>query len=192
MSVTQDVTQLLIAATDGKTDALARLMPIVYDELHRIAQIHMRGERSGHTMSATALVHEAYMKLVDLNRIQWQNRAHFFAMSSRAMRRILVNYAHQRRAQKRGGDRRRVTLDEALILSEEYGEDIIALDEALNRLSALNERHSQVVECRFFAGMNIDETAEALGISVATVKRDWNLARAWLNRELSDPTEHKP
>ncbi|MBT8402132.1 MAG: sigma-70 family RNA polymerase sigma factor [Rhodothermia bacterium] len=186
MSQPPDVTQLLISATDGNREAFEHLMPIVYDELHRIAHAHMRRERSGHTLNTTALVHEAYLKLVDLNRIRWQNRAHFFAMSSRTMRRILVNYAHQHRAQKRGGNLQKVTLDEALVASERWSGDVIALDEALTRLSKLNERHGKVVECRFFAGMNIEETAEALGVSVATVKRDWSLARAWLNRELTD------
>lgn len=185
MAQSPDVTQLLISATDGNREALERLMPIVYEELHQIAHAHMRGERSGHTLNTTALVHEAYLKLVDLNRMRWQNRAHFFAMSSRTMRRILVNYAHQHRAQKRGGNLQRVTLDESLVASDTWGGDVISLDDAITRLTAMNERQGKVVECRFFAGMNIEETAEALGISVATVKRDWNLARAWLNRELT-------
>lgn len=183
------VTQLLEAHAEGDPEAFDALLPRVYAELRRIAHYRLRGERPDHTLDTTALVHEAYLELVQLDRINWQNRAHFFAIASRAMRNILVDYAVRRKAQKRGGDRQRVPLDTDDLATEAPVEDLLALDQALQQLEALDERQLRVVECRFFGGLSIDETAEALGISPATVSRDWRMARAWLNRALSDRGE---
>lgn len=180
-----EVTHLLQELTHGGRDAMDRLFPLVYGELRGIAHGRLRNEPAGHTMDTGALVHEAYLKLVDQERVNWQNRAHFFAVAARAMRRILLDYAVARQAQKRGGDRRQVPLDEGVLAVEERTDELLALDEALQRLERVDERQGQVVECRFFGGMTIEETAEALGIAPATVKRDWTAARAWLNRELS-------
>lgn len=178
------ITQLLVASSEGDGAAFDRLMPIVYDELRRLARGRMRGERAGHTLNTTALVHEAYLKLVDLNRIQYQNRSHFFAIAAQAMRRILVNHAHRRNAQKRGGGQADLPLDDVVVISDQQVAQLLDIDDALQQLEALNERQSRVVECRFFAGLTIEETARALAISPATVKRDWAAARAWLNRTL--------
>jgi RNA polymerase sigma-70 factor (ECF subfamily) len=162
------------------------LFPLVYDDLRRIAAHAMRGERDDHTLCTTALVHEAWLELAKLTRIQWQNRSHFLAIAAQAMRRVLVDYAVARRRQKRGGGQRMQPLDvDAMAMVAARSEDLMALDEAVQRLTALNERHARIVECRFFGGMSVEETAEALCISPATVKRDWAVARAWLNRELS-------
>jgi len=180
------VTQLLIELTDGKTAAMEKLLPIIYDELHGLAHRQLFKERDDHTFNTTDLVHEAYLKLVQLDRMRWQNRAHFFAIAAQAMRNILVNYAVKRSAQKRGGGREKIPFTEGFFMSEQRAEALLALDEALHRLQALSERQHQVVEYRFFGGLSIEETAEVLGISAATVKRDWNMARAWLNRELQD------
>ncbi len=169
---------------DGDRAALARLTTLVYDELHRLARIYMARERPDHTLQATALVNEAYLKLVDTSRVRWRNRAHFFAMAARLMRQVLVDHARSRRNQKRGGDWLRVTLDESLNLGRDFNSDLLALDEALGTLARLDPRKSQVVELRFFGGLALDETAEALGISEDTVGRDWDSARAWLLREL--------
>jgi RNA polymerase sigma factor (TIGR02999 family) len=163
---------------------LDRLMPLVYHELCRIAHRQLGGERTGHTLDTTALVHEAYLKLSQLDRIEWRGRAHFMAVAAGAMRRILVDYAVARKARKRGGERRQVPLDQVDILADERAEELFALDEALERLALESGRAAQIVEWRFFAGMSIEETAEVLEISPATVKREWTLARAWLNREL--------
>jgi RNA polymerase sigma factor (TIGR02999 family) len=161
------------------------MFPLVYDELRRIAARAMRGERQDHTLCATALVNEAWLELSKLTRIQWQNRSHFLAIAAQAMRRVLIDYAVARRRLKRGGGQTIQPLDaDAVAVVVEQADDMLALDEALQRLTAMNERHARIVECRFFGGMSVDETAEALGISPATVKRDWTLARAWLNREL--------
>lgn len=180
-----EITLLLHELADGEDAAFDRLVPVVYEQLRRIARRHMAGEDPGHTLTSTALVHEAYADLVRLERIDWQDRAHFFALASRVMRRILIDHAVARKAEKRGGDRSRVPLDEALAAAAGRPDDLLALDEALERLEALSERQSRVVECRFFAGMTIEETAQALEVSPATVSRDWTAARAWLNRELS-------
>lgn len=180
-----EVTRLLEAWSGGDRSALKRLIPLVYDELRRIAHRELSREAPGHTLSTTALVHEAYLKLVQLDRIDWQNRAHFFAIGARAMRRILVDYAVRRKSLKRGGGRTPLPLDEAAAVTEEDLDTLLALDEALGRLEARKERYGRVVECRFFGGMSVEETAEALGVSPATVKRDWATARAWLNRELA-------
>jgi RNA polymerase sigma factor (TIGR02999 family) len=163
------------------------LFTLVYAELRRIAGRQLRGERAGHTLCTTALVNEAWMELAKLDRIQWQSRAHFLALAAQAMRRVLIDYALARRTQKRGGGRVVESLeDDALAVVQERAEEFIELDAALQRLSALNERHARIVECRFYGGMSLEETADALGVSPATVKRDWTLARAWLNRELSN------
>jgi RNA polymerase sigma-70 factor (ECF subfamily) len=161
------------------------LFTLVYDELRRIAARQLRAERPAHTLCTTALVHEAWLELAKLNRIQWQNRAHFLALASQAMRRVLVDYAVARRRQKRGGGQTIQSLDDdALAIVSERADDLLALDEALECLMAMNERHARIVECRFYGGMSVEETAEALGVSPATIKRDWSMARAWLNREL--------
>jgi len=159
----------------------------VHEELRRVARRHMAHERAEHTLQATALVNEAYMRLVDVQRVKWQNRAHFFAMSARLMRRILVDFARSRRYQKRGGGAQKVTLDEALVVSPEPGSDLVRLDEVLTALAAVDSRKAQVVEMRFFGGLSVEETAEALHVSRDTVMRDWKLAKAWLLRELKTP-----
>lgn len=179
-----EITRLLIASSEGDQEAFDELVPMVYEELHQMAHHHMRNERSGHTLDTTALVHEAYLKLVKLDRIQYQNRAHFFAIAAQAMRNILVSYAHRRNAQKRGGGQPKLPLEDVVLLSKQQAIQLLDLNEALNELEAMSERQSRVVECRFFAGLTIQETADALDISPATVKRDWNLARAFLNRAL--------
>lgn len=180
-----EITRLLAELPHGGRDVLDRLLPIVYDELRRSAHRQLRGEGGEHTLGTTGLVHEAYLKLADLDRLEWRNRAHFFAVAAQAMRRILVDYAVSRKAQKRGGNRRKLSLDEAALPADQRADELLALDEALERLATRNRRHSRIVECRFFAGMSIEETAEALELSPATVKREWTMARAWLNRELS-------
>ena len=182
----RDVTGLLVAWGNGDESVLEELMPIVHGELRRLARRLMRGERGNHTLQTTALVNEAYLRLVDLNRVRWQDRAHFFAMSARLMRRILVDHARSRNYQKRGGALRRVSLDEALVVSGERGTDLVALDDALAELAAVDPRKSQVVELRFFGGLSIEEAAEALQVSGETILRDWRFARAWLRRELSE------
>ena len=175
-----------VPASAGLTDSagLDRLMPVVYNELCRIAHRQLGGERSDHTLDTTALVHEAYLKLSQLDRIEWRGRSHFLAAAAGAMRRILVDYALARKARKRGGEKKQVPLDEVCILVDQRAEDLFELDEALQRLSTQSERAAQIVEWRYFGGMSIEETAEVLQISPATVKREWTLARAWLNREL--------
>jgi len=160
-------------------------MPLVYDELRRLARRHMNRQRPGHTLQTTALVNEAYLRLIDSSQVQWQNRAHFFAVSAQLMRRILVDFARSRKSLKRGAEARRITLDDTLEVSSERGADLVALDDALNTLAAMNPRQSQIVELRYFGGLSEEEIAEALKISTRTVRRDWNLARAWLYRELS-------
>ena len=179
-----EVTQLLIDWSNGDERALKQLIPLVHEELRRVARRHMAHERAQHTLQATALVNEAYVRLVDIRQVRWQNRAHFFALSARLMRRILVDFARSRRYQKRGGAARKVTLDEALVVSPEPGADLVALDEALTALAAVDPRKAQVVEMRFFGGLSVEETAEALHVSRDTVMRDWKLAKAWLLREL--------
>jgi len=184
-----DITRLLRAARDGDREAFDALFPHVYDTLRRIAGARMRAERHRVTLAPTALVHEAYLKLVGLERVQWQNRAQFYAIAARAMRQILVDRALARGAEKRGGGRVRVTLEETLRTAEPESQDVLALEQALSRLERDQPRRAQVVVCRFYGGMEVRETAEALGISEATVKRDWVAARAWLNRELRPELE---
>ena len=164
------------------------MIPIVHDELHRIARRQVAGENPGHSLQATALVNEVYLRLVEGRNVSWQNRAHFLAVAARLMRRILVDFARAKRSQKRGGRAMRVTLVDDLAISDEPGRDLVALDDALEELAKLDERKSQVVEMRFFGGLSLDETAEALHISPDTVKRDWKLAKAWLLRELRGDT----
>ncbi len=165
--------------------ALDALYPLVYGELRALAHRHLRGERPDHSLGTTGLVHEAYLKLSRLDRVRWMNQSHVLGVAAQAMRRILVDHAAARRADKRGGGRDQVALDDAMAMAESRGEELLALDEALVALAGVEERLARVVECRFFGGMSIEETAEALGISTATVKRDWTIARAWLNRELT-------
>ena len=160
-------------------------MPLVYEELRRLARQCMSRERPGHTLQTSALVNEAYLRLVDQKNIRWRDRAHFFGIAARLMRQVLVDYARRRRYAKRGGDARRVPLDEAMIVSEERAADVVALDAALNSLAEIDPRQSQIVELRFFGGLSIEETAEALDVSPATVKREWATARAWLKREIA-------
>ena len=171
-------------ATPRPDGGLDDVFPVVYEELRRVAHRHLRGERTGHTLGTTALVHEAYLELAKLDHIRWPGHAYVLAAASRAMRRILIDFAVARRAQKRGGGVSAEPIDDAVVMAVARGEELLALDEALGRLSAMNERYGRVVECRFFGGMSVEETAEALGTSPATVKRDWTMARAWLNREL--------
>ena len=181
------VCELLRAWTDGDTSALERLTPIVYDELHRLARRYMRGERPGHSLQTTALVNEAYVRLVGYERMQWQNRAHFFAVSAQLMRRILVEQA-RRHNLKRGGGVPHVSLEEAALVGGNRAADLVALDDAMNTLAQLDPRKAQVVDMRFFGGLSVDETADVLKVSPATVMRDWNTAKAWLYRELAGGT----
>jgi RNA polymerase sigma factor (TIGR02999 family) len=180
-----EITRCLAAAREGDREALDRLMPLVYEELRHVARRQLVKERPGHTFDSRALVHEAYLKLARLQRIAWQDRVHFYAISARVMRRILLDHVDARGAVKRGGGAVPVTLDGNEPAVEDRAPEFAALDEALVRLEALNARQCRVVECRFFAGLTAEETAEALGISLATVKRDWTLARAFLNSELA-------
>jgi RNA polymerase sigma-70 factor (ECF subfamily) len=183
-----DISTLLRAWSEGDQGALARLTPIVYDELHRLARCYMQGEHPGHSLQATALVNEAYMRLVDYKRMQWQNRAHFFAVSAQLMRRILVEHA-RRHNLKRGGGVQHISLEEAAVVggdrAADHGTDLIALDDALTALARLDPRKVQVVEMRFFSGLSVEETAEVLKVSAVTVMRDWSTAKAWLYRALT-------
>lgn len=181
-----EVTQLLVDWSNGNQAALDKLMPLVYGELHRLAHQYMRRERPGNTMQTSALVNEAYLKLVDQREVQWQNRAHFFGIAAQLMRRILVDHARSRQYAKRGGSTPHVPLDEGLIVSEERGAEVVALDDALKGLATFDERKSQIVELRFFGGLSIEEAAEVLGVSPGTVMRDWTLAKAWLRREIAN------
>lgn len=182
-----DVSQLLRAWRDGDPSALEKLTPIVYSELHRLARRYMQGERAGHSLQTTALVNEAYVRLVGYKRMQWQNRAHFFAVSAQLMRRILVDRA-RRRNLKRGGGLKRISLEDIPLVSAERGEDLVALDDAMIRLAELDPRKAQIVEMRFFGGLSVEETAEVLKVSAVTVMRHWSIARAWLYRELAGGT----
>jgi RNA polymerase sigma factor (TIGR02999 family) len=184
-ATTHQVTRLLTDWRSGDQTALDRLLPLVYDELHRIAARYMRGERRGNTLQTTALVNEAYMRLADYKRMQWQDRAHFFAVAAQAMRRILIDFARARQNLKRGGAEQRVALDEAAVLTTDVGTDLIAVDEALRRLAKLNERQARVVELRYFGGLNEEEVGHVLGIASRTVRADWQLARAWLYKTLT-------
>lgn len=179
-----DVSQLLRAWSDGDRRALDKLTPIVYEELRRLARRYMKGERAGHSLQTSALVNEAYMRLVDYKRMQWQDRAHFFAVSAQLMRRILVEHA-RRHNLKRGGGVQHVSLEDAAAVGSERAADLVALDDAMNALARLDSRKLQVVEMRFFGGLSVEETAEVLKVSPVTVMRDWNSAKAWLYREMT-------
>jgi RNA polymerase sigma factor (TIGR02999 family) len=181
-----EVSQLLRAWSSGDEAALQRLIPLVYEELHRIARRYMGQERKGHTLQTSALVNEAYLRLVDWKNVEWQNRAHFFAVSAQMMRRILVDFARNRHYLKRGGGALQVSLAEAVGIPSERCTDLVALDDALNSLAAMDKRKSEVVELRFFAGLSVEETAEVLKVSPDTVMRDWKLAKVWLLRELEE------
>ncbi len=180
----QEVTQLLIAWSNGDQTALDKLIPLVYAELRRLARRYMDKEPAGHTLQTTALVNEAYLRLIEQKNMKWQNRAHFFAISAQLMRRILVSMARARHADKRGGAERPASLDEALIVSEERAAELVALDDALTQLAVLDPRRSRVVELRYFGGLSVEETAEVLGVSPDTVMREWKRAKAWLYTEL--------
>jgi RNA polymerase sigma-70 factor, ECF subfamily len=184
MPSSHEVTQLLVAWSDGDQAALEQLTPLVYRELNRLAEGYMRRERPGHLLQTTALVNEAYLRLIDWKNVCWQNRAHFFGVAAQLMRRILVDFARARHQDKRGGALRQVSFDEAEAAPVEQSAEFIALDEALERLAAIDPRRSRIVELRFFGGLSEEETAEVLKVSPRTVRREWSLARAWLRREL--------
>ncbi len=181
----RDITQLLKEWSDGDNRAPERLMPLIYDELHRLASQKMSHERSDHTLQPTALVHEAYLRLVDQTSVSWHDRAHFLGTAANAMRQVLIDHARAHAAAKRGGSAQRLSLDAVTVLPEERAADLVALDEALNRLADMDERKARIVELRFFGGLSVDETAEVLGVHRATVQRDWKVAKAWLHSELS-------
>ena len=180
----QEVTGLLLAWSEGEQAAFEKLVPLVYAELRRVAHRYMGRERPGHSLQTTALVNEAYLRLIDARRVRWQNRAHFFAVSAQLMRRILVDFARSRQYLKRGGAAQKVSFDEGLVVSKEHGQDLVALDDTLKALAAIDARKSQVVELRFFGGLSVAETAEVLKVSPDTVLRDWRLAKLWLAREM--------
>ena len=182
----QNVTQLLIEWGNGNKEVLDELLPIVYDELHRQAARYLRRERVGHTLQTTALINEAYLRLVDQRNVRWQNRAHFFGIASQLMRRILVDHARTKRRAKRGGSDVRVSLAVATLETKQRDLDVIALDQALEKLASIDEKQARIVELRFFSGLTVEETAEVLSISPATVKREWSMAKAWLHREISN------
>lgn len=189
-SSSHDVTRLLKAWSAGEESALEKLIPLIYAELHRAAQRYMARERTEHTLQTTALINEAYLRLVDFQHISWQNRAQFFGICSQLMRRILVDFARARGSQKRGADGVHLPLDEGLIVSREPRADLIGLDDALKALAAVDERKSRVVELRFFGGLSVQETAEVLKVSDETVKRDWRLAKAWLLRQFREESSY--
>jgi len=190
MSVPQDITELLICWNNGDQTALEKLLPLVEKELHRLAHIYMRREHTGHTLQTTALINETFLRLVDQNRVKWQNRAHFFGIAAQIMRRVLINYARDRHREKRGGHAVQISLSEVVLVSNEKSAELIALDEALERLALIDERKSRVVELRYFGGLSVEEAAEFLKISPRTVKREWSLAQAWLHCELTGGAEH--
>ena len=181
----QSVTQLLVNWSHGDRDALEKLTPLVYQELRRLARRHLSHERADHTLQSTALVHEAYMRLIEQRDVHWQNRAHFFGVAAQLIRRILIDYARNRQASKRGAGACKLTLDEALDAPVRRDLDVVALDDALEDLARIDPRQSRIVELRFFTGLTVEETAEVLGVSTPTVNREWNAAKAWLFRELN-------
>jgi RNA polymerase sigma factor (TIGR02999 family) len=189
-----DVTQLLVNWSNGDRRALEQLTPLVYSELRRLASRYLRRERADHTLQSTALVHEAYLKLVDQRNMRWQNRAHFFAIAAQLIRRILVDHARGRQAQKRGAEVYRLSLDEAIGIPDQKDLSVVALDDALNALANIDPQQSRIVELRFFTGLSVEETAEVVGVSPATIKREWVTARAFLYREISGkaPNEGPP
>ncbi len=182
----QDLTQMLIQLSEGRAQVVDDILPLIYDELRRLAGNYLRRERSDHTLQPTALVHEAYLKLIDQTQVKWQNRAHFFGIAANIMRRILVDYARQHRADKRGGAAEKLPLEEEiLIVSEGKSAELLALDEAMENLAKIDEQKSKIVELRYFGGLSVEETAEVLGVSEVTVKRHWRMAKAWLYGQLS-------
>jgi RNA polymerase sigma-70 factor, ECF subfamily len=186
MSESQEVTMLLSALTNGEEGAASKLIPVVYDELRRLAGSYMRRERVDHTLQATALVNEAYLKLIEQRAVNWQSRAHFFGVAAQLMRRILIDYARGHTREKRGGEQKKVSLDEVILFSEQQADELLAVDDSLNLLEKMDPRQARVVELRFFAGLSVEEAAEALGVSPKTVKRDWSVAKAWLYADLKE------
>jgi RNA polymerase sigma-70 factor (ECF subfamily) len=186
MSESQEVTMLLSALTNGEDGAASKLIPVVYDELRRLAGSYMRRERVDHTLQATALVNEAYLKLIEQRAVNWQSRAHFFGVAAQLMRRILIDYARGHTREKRGGELKKVSLDEVILFSEQQADELLAVDDSLNLLEKMDPRQARVVELRFFAGLSVEEAAEALGVSPKTVKRDWSVAKAWLYADLKE------
>jgi RNA polymerase sigma factor (TIGR02999 family) len=186
MSESQEVTMLLSALTNGEDGAASKLIPLVYDELRRLAGSYMRRERVDHTLQATALVNEAYLKLIEQRAVNWQSRAHFFGVAAQLMRRILIDYARGHTREKRGGEQKKVSLDEVFLFSEQQADELLAVDDSLNLLAKMDPRQARVVELRFFAGLSVEEAAEALGVSPKTVKRDWSVAKAWLYADLKE------
>lgn len=184
-AVSPDITLILSEWSAGHADAAERLMPLVYQELRRLARQHLQRERADHTLQPTALVHEAYLRLVDQSRVSWQNRAQFFGVAAQLMRRILVDHARAHGAEKRGGNAEYIVLDEAAAPAEERAVNLLALDDALTQLARIDTRKSRIVELRFFGGLTVEETAEAMGLNPATVRRDWTFAKAWLHRAIS-------
>ena len=185
MPATQNVTAMLRDWTNGDQEALDKLIPVVYDELRRQAARYLREERPGHTLQTTALIHEAYLRLINQHNVEWKDRAHFYAIAARLMRQILVDHARKRQAAKRGGSDIKVPLEEEMVISPERNMDLVALDEALTRLAGIDPQQSRIVEMRYFSGLSTEETAEVMGVSSRTVKRDWNVAKAWLRQEIS-------
>jgi RNA polymerase sigma-70 factor, ECF subfamily len=185
---TKDVTLLLQKMSDGNQDVVSELVPLLYDELRRLASHYLRRERGDHTLQATALVHEAYMRLVDQREVRWKNRSHFFGVASQVMRRILLDYARSHKAAKRGGLADKLSLDQVMVVSKENCGELLALEEILKRLEAVDPQQAKIVELRVFGGLTVEEAAEVLAISPATVKRDWSMAKAWLTRELQAST----
>ena len=182
----QEITQMLLELTDGNEEVVNQILPHIYDELRRLASSYLRRERSNHTLQPTALVHEAYMKLIDQSRVKWQNRAHFFGIAAQVMRRILMDHARKHTAEKRGGDAEVLPIEEEiLIVSHDKSAELVALDDALNQLAEMDERKAKIVELRYFGGLSIEETAEVLGVSVPTVNREWRMAKAWLYSEIA-------
>lgn len=186
MTENQDVTQLLSALTRGDQGAASKLMPVVYDELRRLAASYMRREREDHTLQATALVHEAYLKLVEQRSVNWENRAHFFGIAAQLMRRILVDHARGHLRQKRGGEQMHVPIDEAFVFAEQQADEVLAVDNSLEILAKIDPRQARVVELRFFGGLSVEEAADVLGVSPKTVKREWSVAKAWLTADLKE------
>jgi RNA polymerase sigma factor (TIGR02999 family) len=186
MSESQEVTLLLSALTRGDDGAASKLIPVVYDELRRLAGSYMRRERVDHTLQATALVHEAYLKLIEQRSVNWQSRAHFFGIAAQLMRRILIDHARGHSRQKRGGEQKKVSLDGAFVFSGQQADELLAVDDSLNQLAKIDARQAKVVELRFFGGLSVEEAAEVLGVSPKTVKRDWSVAKAWLYADLRE------
>ena len=183
----QDITQLLVELTDGNKEVVNEILPLIYTELRKLAGGYLRKERGNHTLQPTALVHEAYMKLIDQRQIKWQNRAHFFGIAAQVMRRILLDYARQHKAEKRGGAGENMSLEENLIIIQgEKSAELLALDEALENLAKIDEMKAKIVELRYFGGLSVEETAEVLGVSAITIKRHWRMAKAWLYGQLSN------